>query len=383
MIRWRYDATANQNRDTRTEGFRVRELRQACGHSHARQTKEEKTANKAEAEQAKRLAFSLSASLAFSSLSLLPFSSESFPSEASASNLRAHDSEALRVGQFATVVAKRLFIKIPEQMERLDTDTGAVELPLYERPEILHRVGVDITVGVFHGMVDDLMPVIISQAIVRLQSVGKQRRTCHNVLSDVRVKFMLAPRRHSERANVAAALHHTQSDSFVRPTSASNNALSFRAVHVAGSATDETLIDFNLTAKLRGSLVLHSFTNSVEHEPRGLLRHADVLGDFATTDAVLAIGNHPHGHEPLFERDRGFVQHRAHLDRELLPAFGSAALPDSATRQEHRFPGSAVRALDPVRPSLPREILQRVVKIVEVNNRFSQCFRGIHEQSMP
>jgi hypothetical protein len=74
-------ATANTDRDTRAKGFGVRELRQACRHSYAGQTEEENCANKetAEAEQATSLAFSLSASLAFRSLSLLPFARKPDP----------------------------------------------------------------------------------------------------------------------------------------------------------------------------------------------------------------------------------------------------------------------------------------------------------------
>jgi hypothetical protein len=127
---WRSDATTNTNRDTRTQGFGVRELRQARRHTNASQAEEEKTGDKAEVEQAEGLAFSLSASLAFRSLPLLSLSSEAFPSQATACDLRAHNSESFGVRQLAPVIAEGLLIKVTEQMERFHTDIGPVQLSL-------------------------------------------------------------------------------------------------------------------------------------------------------------------------------------------------------------------------------------------------------------
>jgi hypothetical protein len=46
------------------------------------------------------------------------------------------------------------------------------------------------------------------------------------------------------------------------------------AMHIAGSATDETLIDLYLAGKFTAVLGLHSEANAMEHEPRGLLGDA-------------------------------------------------------------------------------------------------------------
>src|ERR1700722_13671071 len=110
--RWRRNATTHKDSYSRTKRFGVRELRQIGWNTNASQSEEEKAAGKAETEQAKSLAFSLAASLAFRSLSLLTLSGEAIPSEATTRDLRAHNSEAFCISQLATVIAKRLLIEI-------------------------------------------------------------------------------------------------------------------------------------------------------------------------------------------------------------------------------------------------------------------------------
>src|SRR5258708_5781953 len=102
--RWRRNASKNKNCDTRPQGYRVRKLRPACQHPDAREAQEAQASREAEAEQAKSLAFSLSASLAFRSLSLLALPSQALPRQAASRNLGAHESEALCVRQLTPVV---------------------------------------------------------------------------------------------------------------------------------------------------------------------------------------------------------------------------------------------------------------------------------------
>jgi hypothetical protein len=111
---WRQSAPTIACTDPRAKRLRVRKLRQACGNPDARKAEEKnRTSEKtAEAEQVKSLAFSLSASLAFRSLSLVLFFGEPIPSQAASRHLRAHDSEALCVRELSSVVAERLLVKI-------------------------------------------------------------------------------------------------------------------------------------------------------------------------------------------------------------------------------------------------------------------------------
>src|SRR5579864_3324952 len=357
-LSWRCNATTNTNRNTRTERFRVREFRSARWHTHARETEEKARDEAAEKEQGQGLAFPLSAPLAFGSLSLLTFPGETIPCESPPRNLRANERESFRVRQFAPVVAEGLFVKISEQVERLHADIGAVKLAFYQTPEIFHRVRVDVAARVLYGVIHNGMAVVTRKPVVRLQRITEQRRTRLDVLAYLLVEFMLAPRRDGKRANVTAPLHHTQGDGLIRSTRASDNALTFRVMHVARLSTNERFIDFDFTGQLRSGFVLHRFPNPVKHEPRSLLSQAEITGDFTTTHAIATVGHKPHRREPLIKRDRRFVQNRADLHGELLPALSRLALPDSARFKEHWFLGPAVGTLHSIRPPLGREVVQ-------------------------
>jgi hypothetical protein len=379
-LRWRQNATAIACTDSRTERFRVRELRQARRHSHARKAEEENRTGKEtkEAEQAKSLAFSLSASLAFRSLSLVLFVGEPIPSQTASSHLTAHDSEALPIRELASVVAEALLVKITEQVIGFHADVRALKLSLHQAPEVLHRVRMNIAVCVLYGVIHNRVPILRIKPVVRLQSVTEESATRLYVLLNVLVKFMLPAIRNSEGEDLAAALHHSQSDGLILAPRAGNNLLTACAVHIARFAADERFIYFDFARQFRSGLILHRFANAVKHEPSGLLGQSEVARDFVAAHTILAVGNKPHSREPLAQRDRRFIEDRTDFNGELFPAFRSAALPNSARLEEHRFLCLAVRALQAIGPALARKIVQSVVGIVEVNNRFGQCFGAFH-----
>src|SRR5665213_2003795 len=200
-----------------------------------------------------------------------------------------------------------------------------------------------------------------------------------NVLANLPVKFMLAPVRNGESPDLTAALNHSKGNSFVLATGTSDNALSFSPVHVASLAADERFVNLNFTGQLGCGFVLHGFTNPMKHEPSCLLRHAQIAGDLVGTYSVAAVGHQPHGGKPLVDTDSRFVQDRADFNGELLTALRGAALPDTPRREEHGFLRRTVRTLNTLGPTFRRKVLQRVVWIGEVNDRFGQCFRGFHE----
>jgi hypothetical protein len=380
-VQWRQNATANTNRDTRAQGNGVRELRPLSRNTDASESrqKEGRKEAAAEAEQGQGLAFSLSAPLAFRSLSLLAFPGQSIPREATASNLRTDVREAFRVSQFTVVVPERLFVQVAEQMERLHADVRAVQLPFYQTPEIFHRVRVDVSTCVLYGVIHNGVLVVASQSIVGFQRVTEERRASLYVLTNLAMEFMLPPVRNGKGADVSAALYHSKGDSFVFPARTGDYLRSALRVHIAGLATDERFVNLDFTLQLGCGFVLHGFTNPMEHEPRRLLSQSEITGDLATANTIPAVGNQPHGGKPLVETDGRFIQYRSNLNGELFPARGRFALPDTAGLEEHRFLGPAVGALRSVRPTLRREVPERVVGISEVNNRFSQCLRGVHE----
>src|ERR1019366_7543733 len=90
-------------------------------------------------------------------------------------NLFHDGSKPFRVREVPSVVAESLFVNVTEQVERFDTDIGSMQAALDETPEVLHGVGVDVSIDVLYGMVDDGVLVIRLQAIIGLQFIAEYR----------------------------------------------------------------------------------------------------------------------------------------------------------------------------------------------------------------
>src|ERR1019366_2086215 len=156
MRLWRQNATANKDRNTRTQGFGVRELRPTPTNIDQAEEKSSSEGSGAkESTQAKGFTFALAPALPLGAIPLLCgfLPSQTFPREPAPYDLANYKREAFSIRQFAPVVAEGLFVKIPEQVERLNADIRAVQLPLYQAPEIFHRVRVDVPTCVFYGVI--------------------------------------------------------------------------------------------------------------------------------------------------------------------------------------------------------------------------------------
>jgi len=112
----------------------------------------------------------------------------------------------------------------------------------------------------------------------------------------------------------------------------------------------------------------------VKHKPRRLLSDPDGLGDLATTDAILAIEDHPHGSEPLVQRDGGILHDGSDLDGELTLGMMGTALPDAAFGMEFHLVRSTCGAKNAaIRPSPYRQVINTVIRIREVYDCFLQA----------
>jgi hypothetical protein len=107
-------------------------------------------------------------------------------------------------------------------------------------------------------------------------------------------------------------------------------------VHVPKLAADKGLIRFDGAAKIVDRAVLHRETKTVQHEPRGLLSHAERPRDLVAAHAVLAIRDHPHSGEPLVQADGRVLKDGPDLDGELLTLVVLAASPHAPGRDERR-----------------------------------------------
>ena len=152
-----------------------------------------------------------------------------------------------------------------------------------------------------------------------------------------------------------------------------DDPFALRLVHEASGPADEGFIDFDFAFQFAERHRLHGEPDAVQHEPRGLLGHAEPACQFVGADAVLAIGEHPEGGEPLVEPNGRVLKDRPELDGELLLA--ALALPDAASREEGDFLGLAQRAGRAIGPAELRDEFERGVGVREVADRFDEILR--------
>src|SRR6267378_1268947 len=104
----------------------------------------------------------------------------------------------------AIVVAVSLLIQIAEKMERLDAHVGTRNSTLQERPKVFYSVGMDPTVNVLHGMVDDLVLILSMQAFVSAQLIAVEVSTSLHMFLDHGLHGVHVAVWHDLGANLAA-----------------------------------------------------------------------------------------------------------------------------------------------------------------------------------
>src|SRR5262249_8018833 len=96
-----------------------------------------------------------------------------------------------------------------------------------------------------------------------------------------------------------------------------------------------------------------------------------------TADSILAIDQHPKSSHPLIEGDRRILKYRSYFDGELLIAV--VAEPNAASLDETVLRSFAARAGNfPVRPAQLHGIVERPLRIGEINNRLLQSLWFLH-----
>jgi hypothetical protein len=111
------------------------------------------------------------------------------------------------------------------------------------------------------------------------------------------------------------------------------SAPTLRDVHVARFAADEGFVGFHFAGELVERSVMQREAQPMRHEPRRLLRDADAARNLARADAVLAVHEQPKRSEPLVEAERGILENRSGLQRELGHRMLLVALPAADARQ--------------------------------------------------
>ena len=126
-----------------------------------------------------------------------------------ATNRANHDREPLRIIHAAVIEPARLFVDVPEQVERFHADVSSVERPLQETPEVLHPVGLDVSIRVLNGVIDDRVLIVCLQPFRRFQFVTEDSGPGFDLFVDVLLKFFLPAIVHHEGPNFPATLDHT------------------------------------------------------------------------------------------------------------------------------------------------------------------------------
>ena len=268
-------------------------------------------------------------------------------------------------------------------MERLDTNVGSRDAALQQRPEVLKAVGVDATVDVLDGVIDNLVGIVAGEPFIAEEEVGVESRSRFDVLANLSLQDGLATALDNHSPYLAPALKDAHNGNLVFGASTSDTTLANAQVHVASLAADEGLIRFNLrptlAAQLHQGTALHCETDAVEHEPCRLLSDAQSPSEFTGANAVLGGSNDPHSGKPLFKSEWRVLKDGAYLDAELLSGVLVLALPKTPSSNELHFLASAGGAGNPIRPALSRKGSKAVIGVCEVDDGFLKGGGGFHE----
>ena len=70
-------------------------------------------------------------------------------------------------------------------MERFNTYAGSIDAVLQQRPEVLKTVGMNATVHVLDGVIDNLVGVVSREPFVREKGVSVESRASFDMLADL------------------------------------------------------------------------------------------------------------------------------------------------------------------------------------------------------
>jgi len=302
-------------------------------------------------------------------------------------DLRCESVEAVTVIHALPMVeAEGLLIHVAEEVERLDADVRAAKSALQETPEILNSVGVDIALGVGFGVVDEVMDVVSLKPEVGVSFIGEKMRAGFDVLANGHVQASPTSIIQDSDAHLSAALQHRMNRNLPNWSASLtlHDALLAVLVHIANLAADEGFVDFDFTIQLAAAtVILHCEPDALKHEPSGLLANADSAVNLIGRNSILAVGELPHGEQPLVQADRRVLKDRADLDGELSLGMSGLALPEVPGRQETDVVRAAGRTDHlAVLPAPRREISDAVLGIGEVSDCFLKgSWFGCHDES--
>lgn len=280
-----------------------------------------------------------------------------------------HRSEAVEVVELPKVVGEHTLIDIPEQVNGIDLDVGAVDAALQQRPKVFDAVRVHASLDVLLGVVDKrVLDFGVAKPAVGLPRVGVDVRVGRvNGLPD-EANECAYPAFLDDLGAHGSGLAVLRSDddrlAICLGTTDLAVTLALPLVPVDGLAADEGLIDFGLARYPVEVAELHGEADAVLHEPSGALLDADGAAKLVGRDSVLGVGDEPDSGEPILQLHRRVLKDGPDLDGELPLA--RLALPQTPRGQVGVLGAVARRADGSVRPTNVGEELHANVGVIEV-----------------
>src|SRR5205807_5673506 len=102
---------------------------------------------------------------------LRPLADQFFVSQATASKSRSRFHEPISVSSFASIESKSLFVQVSEQVKRFYCNVSTFNASLEKRPEVFHRIGMNLSVNVPLRVIDNAVNVFLVKLIVRAKRV--------------------------------------------------------------------------------------------------------------------------------------------------------------------------------------------------------------------
>ena len=266
-------------------------------------------------------------------------------------------------------------------MKRFDAHIGSIDSTLQEAPEVFETIGMNLTVDVFDRVIDNLMGVLRAESTVGHEGIGIECGASFDMLPHVALYCSSLTVGHHGGLDLSTAFQESHHSGLIASASPGDAALALANVHVAGLATDESLIDLNLStvaAQLREGTILHGLANTVQHEPCCLLGDAERPGNLAGANAVLGSDNEPNGREPSFKTKRRILKDGSHLRSELALCMATLALPLLLVRQIGNVLAATGRAFHAFGPAVGDHVGKAVISICEVDDGLLKCLWRSH-----
>src|SRR5580704_11462313 len=256
------------------------------------------------------------------------------PREALADNLPYRQVKTFAVSQrrsvqiLSVIEAEHLLINVSLKVNGINADISSLQTALKQAPEVFHPVHVYAALNIAFRFVDDLVCVESGrQALIGVVFVGVESGARFNIRQNVCVNIIVLPRRRNSSLYAALSLKQAENNRLVSLLTILLHAGSLCPMHVNHFSANEGFISLNLIAQHRGLIVAKRKADAMKHRPCRLLANPSGAVEFIRAISVLAVGQHPHRHEPLVETNRGVLKNRPNLDAELRFGVPSLTLP--------------------------------------------------------